>query len=70
MERRGHRNTEPLEGKTMGIPSPDSVSTKQRRIAKMARQAPGMAFTSLSHHIDMACSGKPTGEPARMAPQA
>jgi RNA-directed DNA polymerase len=53
VERRGHRNTEPLEGKTMGIPSPDSVSTKQRRIAEMARQAPGMAFTSLSHHIDM-----------------
>jgi group II intron reverse transcriptase/maturase len=37
----------------MGIPSPASVSTKQRRIAELARQAPEMAFTSLSHHIDM-----------------
>src|SRR4030042_1862773 len=37
----------------MGIPSPDSVSTKQQRITEMARQAPEMAFTSLSHHIDM-----------------
>lgn len=37
----------------MGIPSPESVSTKQQRIAGMARQAPEMAFTSLSHHIDM-----------------
>ena len=37
----------------MGIPSPESVSTKQQRIAEMARQAPEMVFTSLSHHIDM-----------------
>ena len=37
----------------MGMPSPESVSTKQQRIAEMARQAPEMAFTSLSHHIDM-----------------
>lgn len=37
----------------MGIPGPESVSTKQQRIAAMARQAPEMAFTSLFHHIDM-----------------
>ena len=37
----------------MGTPGPASVSTKQQRIAEMARQAPEMAFTSLSHHIDM-----------------
>ncbi len=36
----------------MGIPGPASVSTKQQRIADMARQAPEMAFTSLFHHID------------------
>ena len=53
MERRGHRNTELLEGKTMGIPSPGNVSTKQQRIAEIARQAPKMTFTSLSHHIDI-----------------
>lgn len=34
-------------------PSPDTISTKQRRIAELARQAPSMAFTSLSHYIDI-----------------
>jgi RNA-directed DNA polymerase len=42
-----------LEGKTMGIPSPDTVSPKLQRIAELAKQAPEMAFTSLSHHIDI-----------------
>jgi len=37
-----------------GIPSPGTVSTKCQRIAKLAREAPEMAFTSLSHHIDIA----------------
>jgi retron-type reverse transcriptase len=36
-----------------GMPSPDTVSTKRERIAKLAREAPDMAFTSLSHHIDI-----------------
>jgi RNA-directed DNA polymerase len=36
-----------------GTPRPDSVSTKVRRIAKLARDCPDMAFTSLSHHIDI-----------------
>ena len=36
-----------------GIPSPDSVSTKLERIAQLAKQVPGTALTSLSHHIDM-----------------
>jgi group II intron reverse transcriptase/maturase len=31
----------------------DSVSTKRQRIAQLAKQAPDMAFTSLSHHIDI-----------------
>jgi group II intron reverse transcriptase/maturase len=34
-------------------PSSESVSTRRQRIAKLAREAPGMAFTSLSHHIDI-----------------
>lgn len=34
-------------------PSSDSVSTKLERIAKMAKQMPGVALTSLSHHIDL-----------------
>jgi RNA-directed DNA polymerase len=30
-----------------------NVSTKLERIAKLAREAPGMALTTLAHHIDM-----------------
>jgi len=37
-----------------GIPSPGTVSTKCQRIAELAREAPEMLFTSLSHHIDIA----------------
>ena len=35
-----------------GTPSPTTVSTKLQRIAKLAREAPDMAFTTLAHHID------------------
>ncbi len=34
-----------------GTPSPGTVSTKRTRIAELAKQAPTMAFTTLSHHI-------------------
>jgi RNA-directed DNA polymerase len=34
-------------------PSSTTVSTKLERIAKQAKQMPGVALTSLSHHIDM-----------------
>lgn len=37
-----------------GTPSLESISTKQQRIAKTAREMPGMALTTLAHHIDMA----------------
>ena len=37
----------------MGTPSPSNVSTKQLRIAMLARQMPEVALTSLSHHIDI-----------------
>jgi RNA-directed DNA polymerase len=37
-----------------GTPRPDPVSTKRRRIAELARNAPDMAFTNLAHHIDIA----------------
>ena len=30
-----------------------TVSTKQQRIAQLAREAPEMAFTTLAHHIDL-----------------
>ena len=32
---------------------PDNVSTKQERIAQLARDNPAMAFTSLNHYLDM-----------------
>lgn len=37
-----------------GTPRPDFVFTKRQRIAKLARDAPDMAFTTLAHHIDIA----------------
>lgn len=36
----------------MRAPDLSSVSTKQRRIAELAKQAPQMSFTSLNHHMD------------------
>jgi RNA-directed DNA polymerase len=36
-----------------GTPRPGTVSTKQQRIAELARNAPDMAFTTLAHHIDI-----------------
>jgi RNA-directed DNA polymerase len=36
-----------------GASEPVDVSTKQRRIAELARQSPEMGFTSLAHHIDI-----------------
>jgi RNA-directed DNA polymerase len=35
------------------MPSSETVSTKLQRIATLAKGAPDMAFTSLSHHIDI-----------------
>ena len=34
------------------IPGADPVSTRQQRIAELARQAPQLGFTSLNHHLD------------------
>ncbi|HYA45900.1 MAG TPA: reverse transcriptase domain-containing protein, partial [Acidimicrobiales bacterium] len=36
-----------------GIPGSGTISTKRERIATLAREAPTLAFTSLSHHIDI-----------------
>jgi len=36
-----------------GIPRPTTVSTKQQRIAELAKQAPSLSFTTLAHHIDV-----------------
>jgi RNA-directed DNA polymerase len=38
----------------LGTPRPASVSTKQARIAQLAKQMPTTAITSLSHHMDQA----------------
>lgn len=37
----------------MGTLSPKEVSTKLLRVEELARQAPQMVFTTLSHHIDV-----------------
>jgi group II intron reverse transcriptase/maturase len=36
-----------------GTSNPEIVSTRQQRIAALAKQAPQMGFTSLNHHIDL-----------------
>src|SRR5450631_2595642 len=47
-----HRGTESLLRNTEGALKPESVSTKQERIAKLAAANPAMAFTSLNQHLD------------------
>jgi RNA-directed DNA polymerase len=37
-----------------GAQEPDPVSTKRRRLAGLAKQAPQLGFTSLNHHLDLA----------------
>jgi group II intron reverse transcriptase/maturase len=53
VEGRGRRDTEPLEGKMMETSGSSTISTKLERIAKLAREAPEMAFTTLAHHLDL-----------------
>jgi RNA-directed DNA polymerase len=36
-----------------GTPRPGPVSTKQQRLAELAKQAPHLGFTSLNHHLDL-----------------
>lgn len=42
-----------MNGKTIEMQGSETVSTKLQRIAKLAKEAPDMAFTSLNHHIDL-----------------
>jgi len=51
-EGKGHLGMELLEGKMRETSGSQSVSTKLQRIAELARQAPKMAMTTLSHHFD------------------
>ena len=36
-----------------GTSSPDNISTRLRKVAEQAKQAPDMVFTTLAHHIDV-----------------
>ena len=42
-----------MEGKMEGTQSPETVSTKLERIARLARERRNEALTTLSHHIDV-----------------
>jgi group II intron reverse transcriptase/maturase len=53
MEGKARRDTGLLEGTMEGAPNLTPISTRRQRIAQLAREAPGMAFTSLAHHIDI-----------------
>lgn len=44
---------DPLRGNTTDAQKFEAVSTKQQRIARLARERPGEAFTSLAHLIDL-----------------
>jgi RNA-directed DNA polymerase len=52
-ERRGRHFKRPLEGSMSGAQKPVYVSTRQQRIAELAREKPEMGFTSLAHLIDI-----------------
>lgn len=53
MEGSGRRSAEPSEGKTRETSGSQMVSTKVARIAELARNAPGLVFRTLAHHIDI-----------------
>jgi RNA-directed DNA polymerase len=42
-----------LGGNMAGAQQPDPVSTKQQRLAELAKQSPQLGFTSLNHHLDL-----------------
>jgi RNA-directed DNA polymerase len=42
-----------LEGTMAERPSSGTVSTKLERIAKLAKQMPGVPLSTLAHHIDI-----------------
>lgn len=42
-----------LEGKMKETSGSRNISTKLEQIAKLAKEAPGMAFTTLAHHLDV-----------------
>ena len=52
-EGRRRRGTELVEGKMKGTQNPQEVSTKLRKIAKLAREKPEEPLVNLAHHIDV-----------------
>lgn len=42
-----------MDGKEQGMSSPETTYTKVQRIAELAKGAPDMVITSLSHHVDV-----------------
>jgi len=53
VEGREHRNTGMFEGNMAETSSSTTVSTKLEQIAKLAREMPQAALTTLAHHIDI-----------------
>jgi hypothetical protein len=53
VEGSGHRNTGTFEGKMAETSGSRTVSTKLERIAKLAREMPQAALTTLAQHIDI-----------------
>jgi hypothetical protein len=53
VEGREHRNTGQFEGNMAETSSSTTVSTKLEQIAKLAREMPQVALTTLAHHIDI-----------------
>jgi RNA-directed DNA polymerase len=53
VEGREHRNTGTFEGKMAETSGSITVSTKLERIAKLAREMPQTALTTLAHNIDI-----------------
>ncbi len=53
VEGRGLLVNQPLEGNMTGASKPEIVSTRQQRIAELAKQDKQRAFTSLNHHLSI-----------------
>jgi len=54
VEGRERQATESFEGKMKETSGSVPISTKLERIAMLAKKSPGMALTTLAHHIDIA----------------
>ena len=53
MEGRGRRITDLSRGQMTDTPRSQVISTRQRKIAELAQQAPELSFTTLAHYIDI-----------------